>query len=174
LPDQAGEKRLDWWAGLFYSRVRPRYNSNKPIPRELWLEATMTPKPETVVRADRILQQSETIEDHESRAKQLKEAFDLLNAYLKENPVSEQWEYVQKRKQSHMRSHLRRLSQLTEPDRETWVHNFILFAVFEEEVSHSLDQHPELRSWYDAFRRSHVDWAARELVPRLQRAGNKH
>jgi len=132
----------------------------------------MAPKPDALVKADHLLQQSETVSDHERRARQIKEAFDLLNAYLDESPASEHREYIENRKQAYMRSHLKRLSKLTEPDRETWFFNFILFGTSEREVAQFLEQHPELRSWYVAFLHSQSEWATKELVPLLQRAWN--
>jgi hypothetical protein len=131
----------------------------------------MTPNPDVVVRADRLLQQAETIPDHERRARQIREAFDLLDTYLKESPNSEHREYVENRKQSYMRSHLKCLSTVREPDRETWLFNYILFVMSEREVAQVLGQHEELRAWYDAFVQSQSEWARKELVPLLERSG---
>ena len=126
----------------------------------------MSPKPETLTNADSLLQQSETIPDHQLRARRIKEAFDSLNAYLKENPSSEHREYIENRKQSYLRSHLRQLSTLTDPDVETWFFNFVLFTTSEREVTCVLEQDPELKAWYEAF--VHSEWAKNELVPLLQ------
>jgi hypothetical protein len=61
---------------------------------------TMSPKPDALVKADYLLQQSETVSDHERRAGQIKEAFDLLKTYLHESPATEHREYIENRKQS--------------------------------------------------------------------------
>ncbi len=132
----------------------------------------MASAPDVVVTADELLQQSEAVPDHERRARRIKDAFELLNAYLKEHPTSEHREYIENRKLAYLRSHLTRLSVLTEPDPETWLFNFILFATSEHEVAKVLEQHPELRSWYDSFAHSQSEWATKELVPLLERAGN--
>ena len=133
----------------------------------------MTARPDTITRAVQLLERSETIQDHEQRARRIKEAFDLLNGYLKENPPSEHREYIENCKRSHIRSHLKRLSGLDEPDRQTWFFNFILFAASERDVAEVLEQHPELRSWHEGFVQSCREWATKELVPLLERAGNK-
>ena len=133
----------------------------------------MAPKPDSVVKAVQLLERSETVPDHEQRARQIKEAFDLLNAHLKASPASEHREYVENCKVSYIRSHLKRLSVLDEPDRETWLLNFLLFATSEREVTQVLEQHPELRPWYDAFEQSCLDWATKELMPLLETAANK-
>src|SRR5437660_710295 len=111
----------------------------------------MDAKSDAVLNAVSLLQRSETIPDHEQRARQIKSAFDLLNAYLRENPASEHGKYIENCKQSYMRSHLKRLSALDEPDRETWFMNFILFATSKQELVRTLERHPELRSWHDRF-----------------------
>jgi hypothetical protein len=133
----------------------------------------MAPKPDQLVTADYKLQQAEKVEDHGRRARELTEAFGLLNAYLKENPASEHREYIENRKLSHMRNHLRHLSQLTQPDQETWLFNIVLFTLSAPEVTRALEQHPELRSWYEAFREAHDDWFRKELARHSQRAGKE-
>ena len=131
----------------------------------------MAARPGEVEKAVNVLLRSEAVPDHEKRAKQIKEAFDFLDAYLKENPASEHREYVEKCKRSYLRSHLMRLSSVDEPDQEMWLFNFILFAGSHREVAQVLEQHPELRSWYDRFMfmRSYLEWAGLELLPHLER-----
>jgi hypothetical protein len=129
------------------------------------LLATMDTRPHAVVSAVDRLRRSETVPDHEQRARQIKAAFDMLNAYLSENPGSEHREYIENCKQAHMRSHLKQLSVLVEPDQETWFMNFALFGISWQEVSRVLQEHPELQSWYNSFINSYQKWATIKVLP---------
>jgi hypothetical protein len=130
----------------------------------------MIDEPDPVVKAVALLKGSETVSDHERRAKQLYEAFGMLNTYLKETPDSEHREYIENCKRSYMRTHLKRLSELDEPDEMTWFHNVLLFVNAEREVVEVLDELPELKPWHNRFEQSCREWF-QNAVLRLQKQG---
>ena len=134
----------------------------------------MTDKPDAVENAIALLRTSETVPDHERRARQYADAFQLLNTCLEEIRDPEVREFIENSKRAYMRRHLVLLSELAEPDNQTWVHNYLFFDIAEQEVAWVLAEKPELRPWYDRFVRSCREWYEKEirwLVEEARRRG---